>query len=77
MNNTRRKALNKIAERLREINSDLQELRDEEEEYMENIPENLQDGEKYQAAEAAIDSMDYALDEFEGMITNIEEATGE
>ena len=43
MNNTRRKALNKIAEELREINERLEALRDEEQEYQENMPENLQE----------------------------------
>ena len=40
MNNTRRKALEDINRKLEDIKSDLEMLRDEEQEYIDNMPEN-------------------------------------
>lgn len=68
MNNDRRKALKTLAEQVRElsgtladIKSALEELKGEEEEYKENMPESFKDGDKGQAADAAIDAMDSAV----------------
>lgn len=72
MNKIRRKNLAEIIERLETLKSDLEDLasdletlKDEEEEYMENIPENLQGGEKYERAEAAFDALDGAVSDLE------------
>lgn len=76
MNNDRRKALGKIAGQLREMSSQLSGLKDEleslkgeEEEYKDNMPENLQGSERYEAAEAAVSALDEALD----MIPDLDE----
>ena len=69
MNNTRRKALSKLAEEARELagkladlKTALEDLKGEEEEYRDNMPENLQGSEKYEAADAAVSAMEEALD---------------
>lgn len=41
MNKMRRKALQEILDKAQELQSMLETLRDEEEEYRDNIPENL------------------------------------
>ena len=46
----------------------------DEEEYRDNIPENLQSSERYEQAEAACDAMQEALDQIEEAISNIENA---
>ena len=46
----------------------------EEEEYRDNIPENLQGGERYEKAEAACDSLSAAVDGIEDILSSIEEA---
>lgn len=51
MNKQRRKSLNKLIEKLEEVKSDLESLKDEEEEYRDNMPENLQGSERYEKAE--------------------------
>ena len=51
MNKLRRKALDRIAETLNELYEELESLRDEEHDYMDNMPENLQGSERYEAAE--------------------------
>lgn len=74
MNNDRRKALGKLAEEARELAGKLSDLKDaienlkgEEEEYKDNMPENLQQSEKYYAAEAAVDAMDSAISDLDGI----------
>lgn len=46
MNKIRRKNLQTIIDRLEDIKADLEEITCEEEEYRDNIPENLQSSEK-------------------------------
>lgn len=80
MNNTRRKAIQKIIERLEELNDevssiyeDVEAVFDEEEEYKDNIPENLQGSERYEIAECACDSLENAkcsLDNLDSYLTD-------
>ena len=52
----------------------LEMLHDEEEEYMENIPENLQSSERYEKAEAAVSALESAISSLEEALDYIEEA---
>jgi hypothetical protein len=86
MNNTRRKEIGKIisrAEALRDelenIMMDIEVIRDEEEEYIDNVPENLQGTERYEMAEEALSNLESALEwfeefDFEDMLSYLEEA---
>ena len=71
MNNTRRKQLSKAQTMLDEARAIIEECRDEEQDYFDNIPENMQDGERAQISEAAIDCMDAAIDSLEEVIDNV------
>ena len=62
MNKVRRKNLQSIIDRLEDIKADLEEITYEEEEYRDNIPENLQGSEKYERADEACDSLNDAAD---------------
>lgn len=42
MNDTRRKRIMKLVDQLSDISEELETIRDEEQEYIDNIPENLQ-----------------------------------
>ena len=75
MNYHRRKELNTLADRLRDLHTDVETVRDEEQEYIDYMPENLQGGERYEKAEAAVYVMEEALSQIEEAISNIEEAT--
>lgn len=75
MNNPRRKQLNNIVESLSELKEVLETLLSEEEEYRDNMPENLQGSERYEKADNACDSIQYAIDNIEDAVSNIEEAT--
>lgn len=68
MNNQRRKAIRKVIAGLEEgqlewetVESELSNLLDDETEAMENIPESMQDGDKYQVCEESVDLLDQAL----------------
>lgn len=78
MNKERRKAINEAYKRLceyklafdnlpdlEEIKNELEALRDEEQEYKDNMPDSLQDGEKGNAADEAISHMEEALQRIE------------
>lgn len=57
MNNQRRKEIGKLIEDVENAQSVFEDIRSEEEEYFENMPENLQDGERGQASQEAIDNL--------------------
>ncbi|MBQ9727338.1 MAG: hypothetical protein IJV65_07520 [Kiritimatiellae bacterium] len=73
MNNARRKAIEAIHETLTELRDQLEQLRDEEQEYADNMPENMQCGEKHEAAEAAVYNLDDAIGSIESAADTLEE----
>ena len=48
MNKMRRTALASIKEKIEELKDELETLLEEEEEYRDSIPENMQGGERYE-----------------------------
>ena len=54
--------------------SELECLKEEEEEYRDNMPENLQGSERYERADEACDSLDSAYSSLEEAIEYIDEA---
>lgn len=74
MNNTRRKAIRKVIEELEALSSRIDDLRDEEQDYLDNIPENLQASERYSDAETAVDNLDSAVNAVDEAISMLEEA---
>lgn len=71
MNKVRRKNLQSIIDRLEDIKADLEGITYEEEEYRDNIPENLQGSEKYERADEACDSLNDAADTLNEVIDSI------
>lgn len=71
MNKIRRKNLQTIIDRLEDIKADLEEITYEEEEYRDNIPENLQGSEKYECADEACDNLNDAADTLNEVIDSI------
>ena len=55
---------------------EVESLQEEEEEYRDNIPENMQGGERYEQAEAACDALSEAVDSISPAIDSINEAMG-
>ena len=76
MNKPRRKDLDKALELIGEARSLIENARDEEQEYFDNIPENLQMSDRGQEAEQAADNLSQAADAFDDMESYISEAQG-
>lgn len=74
MNNTRRKKLRELIEKTEGIKQEIEELRTEEEEYYNNMPEAFQDGEKGDRAQTAIEYLDEAMTAAGDMIENLTSA---
>jgi hypothetical protein len=74
MNRIRRKTLNEIYDKLAELRDLLEEVKGEEEDYRDNMPENLQNSERYEIAENACDNMDSAVCSIEEALDYIESA---
>ena len=74
MNKPRRKNLQSIIDQLEDLKSSLEDLMSEEEEYRDNMPENMHGGERYEAAEMACDNLSDAVSNLEDAISSIESA---
>ena len=74
MNALRRKNLNEVISRIEELSEVLEELMGEEEEYRDNMPENLQGGARWEKADQACNCLQDALDNLEEAVSSIDEA---
>lgn len=75
MNKQRRKTLNEIYKKVAELRDWLEEVKDEEENYRDNIPENLQNSDRYGIAEEACDNLDSAISSLDEALDYIESAS--
>lgn len=57
-----KKRLEEIRTRIQSIQDSIYSITSEEEDYMWNIPENLQNSDRYYAAEEAVDNLESASD---------------
>ena len=78
MNNARRKAITEAMDKaltvigtLEETKSDLESLRDEEQDAFDNMRESLQQSERGQASETAISELDEVITKLEEVIAAI------
>lgn len=83
MNNTRRKAIKQTIDRfdsirkkleelvteVESVKSDIEDIQWEEEEYRDNMPENLQVGERYDKADNACTNLSDAVDALDDVIS--------
>lgn len=74
VNKIRRKELQIISNQIEELRSSLEDLCAEEEEYRDNMPENLWGSERYDKAEEAITNMEDAISALEDAISSIDAA---
>lgn len=72
MNNNRRKRLKQASELLNQALSIVTEAK--EEDSLDNLPENLQGGDRYSAMEKAVDELEEAIDNIESATENIDNA---
>ena len=76
MNKTRRKQIDDVIAGLQELQETVETIMNDEEEYRDNIPENLQGSERYEAAESACDYLQEAYDGIDTVVSTLEEAKG-
>lgn len=72
MNVARRKALWAVISQFETVQEELEVLKDEEQDYLDNIPENLQGSERYEVAENAVGFLEDALSSLEDVFSAIE-----
>ncbi|MFN6965162.1 MAG: hypothetical protein ACK4S4_15560 [Pyrinomonadaceae bacterium] len=73
MNKHRRKRLKDIHTRLSDTVEELRMIANEEEEYRDNMPENLQNSERYDAADTAAYNINDAADQIEHALDPLQE----
>lgn len=73
MNKQRRAELTAIAEELADLKDRLETCKNEEEQYLENMPENLRDSEKHEQAEETVATLDTAVDSLEEVFNAVDE----
>lgn len=73
MNKQRRKAIGDIYDKLIDIQSDLEYIRDEEQEAFDNLPESIQYSERGEKMEEYISSLEEALDNVGYAVESLDE----
>ena len=74
MNKQRRQTISKIIELLDDVKNKLEDVLNDEENYFDNMPENLQGGMRGMDSEEAIDTMNEAVECIDNAIEAAEEA---
>lgn len=73
MNKQRRKSLEDIIERLESAKADIEDVRDEETEAYDNMPDSLRESERGEAISENCDELDSACEGLEGIIEILQE----
>lgn len=74
MNKDRRARIQALIDKLEGIKEDIDFIKDEEQEYYDNMPESIQAGERGDKAQEAIDNLESTLDYLNDVTGFLEEA---
>jgi hypothetical protein len=74
MNNRRREKIQEVIESLEHNKELIEEIMNEEQEYLDNIPENFQVSPKAEEAEEAVNKLECVMDNVDEAIENLVEA---
>ncbi len=74
MNNTRRKMLDASLSKLEGVQSDIMMTAEEEQDYYDNAPENMQQSEKYERASEVSEELESIAQDIEDIIDRLREA---
>lgn len=77
MNKSRRAEIDALNEQIAALIETAETIRDDEQEYLDNIPENLLGSVRYDNAESAVDALDEAIDALTTASEQLEDAKGE
>ncbi len=73
MNKARRKQIQDIYDKLEEFRDEIEQVKNDEEEAYENMPDSLKYGERGESMESAIDILDSAYGDVDSAIMGLEE----
>lgn len=73
MNAKQRKELQGYVDSLDEIRSNIETMMEDEQSKLDNMPEFLQESERGEAMQTAIDQMEYGIDSLQEAIDNLSE----
>lgn len=73
MNAKQRKELQGYVDSLEEIKSNIETMMEDEQSKLDNMPESLQESERGDAMQNAIDQMEYGIDSLQEAIDNLSE----
>ena len=73
MNKQRRKRLEDVVSRLEECMSDLEFIKEEEQEAYDNLPESIQYSERGELMQEIADDIDYAISDLDQVIDSVNE----
>lgn len=73
MNNRKRDRLKTAMKMLEEASNIIDAVREEEEEALENLPENLQDSERYESMENNVERLQDSIESIEQLVESIGE----
>lgn len=76
MNKERRKQIEDLINKIEECMAECETIGSEERDYYDNMPENMQSGDKGQAASDAADAIDSARDDLENSRDNLQQSMG-
>lgn len=74
MNKVRRKRIDEVISKLQDLQSEINDILEEETDYRDNIPENMQQSERYENAENNCDNLQYASDSIDEAVSYLEES---
>lgn len=74
MNKDRRKRIQILKDKLLDLLTEIEEIKEEEQEAYDNLPESLQDGEKGEKISGAVDHLDSAYSSLEEAGEYLDEA---
>jgi prefoldin subunit 5 len=74
MNKARRKQINEVIEKLSNIKTQIEFIKDFEQDVVDNTPESLQVTDRFAIAEAAIENLDAAIESLGETINSLDEA---
>lgn len=72
MNKGRRKRIEKLIEQMQGIKVELEEIQQEEQDSIDNLPENLQSSAKADIMSGHVDNLSAASDDLDSSISNLE-----
>ena len=71
MNKEQRKLLEKLASHIEDVIADLEMVRDEEQEKVDNAPENLQYSARYEQMQDIADTIQMVIDELDNAVDEL------